>query len=220
MARPHIISLMPGFLLRRLSHSIEPWPHILRSMGRTVFKGKDLTSIDAIMKICGASYGTLGLNSLRTIPDGSVDFVWSHTVLQHISRAEFLETMRELRRVLREDGISSHWVDLQDMLGGGLNNLRFRESVWESSFMAGSGFYTNRIRYSEMLAFFRETGFQVEVVDVIRWDGLPTPQSKLCDLFRDLPEEELCVRCFHVILRPSRKAYSKEAQGGISVLQR
>jgi SAM-dependent methyltransferase len=133
-----------------------------------------LTSIETILAVCRATYGTSGLTSLRAIPDKSVDFVWSHTVLQHVRRAEFLETMRELRRVLRADGISSHWVDLQDCLGGALNNLRFRESVWESPFVAKCGFYTNRIRYSEMLALFKEAGFEPEVVHLTRWDRLPT----------------------------------------------
>ena len=164
---------------------------------------KDLTSIETILAVCRATYGTSGLTSLRAIPDKSVDFVWSHAVLQHVRRAEFLETIRELRRVLRADGISSHWMDLQDCLGGALNNLRFRESVWESPLMAGSGFYTNRIRYSEMLALFKEAGFESEVVRLNRWDRLPTSRSKLDARFRGLPEDELCVRGFHVILRPS-----------------
>jgi len=163
-------------------------------------------SVETILAACRATYGTGGLTSLRAIPDNSVDLVWSHSVLQHISRAEFLQTMRELRRVLREDGISSHWVDLQDMLGGDLNNLRFRESVWESPFMAGSGFYTNRIRYSEMLTLFKKAGLEAEVVSQTHWEKLPTPRSKLWDRFREIPEEELCVRCFHVILRPGSKA--------------
>jgi hypothetical protein len=163
----------------------------------------NVTTVEAILAACRATYGTSGLSSLRAISDKSVDFVWSHTVLQHVRRAEFLETMRELRRVLRADGISSHWVDLQDCLGGSLNNLRFRESVWESPLMAASGFYTNRIRYSEMLAFFKEAGFESDVVHLERWDRLPMSRSKLCDRFRALPEEELCVRGFHVILRLS-----------------
>ena len=166
---------------------------------------KNMTTVEAVLGACGATYGTSGLSSLRAIPDKSVDFVWSHTVLQHIRRSKFLETLRELRRVLRDDGISSHWVDFQDCLGGALNNLRFRESIWESPFMSRSGFYTNRIRYSEMLALFKEAGFESDVVQLERWDRLPTPRSKLCNPFRGLTDDELCVQCFHVILRPRRK---------------
>ena len=98
-------------------------------------------SQEAILAACHAIYGASGLSSLRAIPDASVNFVWSHTVLQHIKRREFLDTMRELRRQLSPDGISSHWVDLKDCLGGALNNLRFSESVWESPFMANSDLY-------------------------------------------------------------------------------
>ena len=161
-----------------------------------------LTSLDAILAACRATYGTSGLASLRAIPAASVDFVWSHTVLQHIRHSEFLMTMRELRRVLRADGISSHWIDLQDCLGGALNNLRFSDSVWESPFMAKAGFYTNRLRCSEMLALFKEAGFQAEVIGAKRWDRLPTPRSKLWGRFRNVPDEDLCIRDFHVILRP------------------
>jgi hypothetical protein len=175
---------------------------LLADQGLLTLDAPHLKSVDTILAACRTTYNTAGLSSLRAIPDKSVDFVWSHSVLQHVGRAEFLETMRVLRRVLRSDGISSHWVDLKDCLGGALNNLRFRESVWEFPLMAGSGFYTNRIRYSEMLALFKEAGFTSDVVHLKRWDRLPTPRAKLCSPFRYLPEEELCVSGFHVILRP------------------
>jgi predicted SAM-dependent methyltransferase len=175
--------------------------NFLADKGLPIVNVEQSRSVEAVLAVCRATYSTSGIASLRTIPDKSVDFIWSHTVLQHIKRAEFLETMRQLRRVLRPDGISSHWVDLQDCLGGALNNLRFRETVWESPLMSRSGFYTNRIRYSEMLDVFKEAGFSSEVVHLKRWDRLPTSRSKLADAFRDLPENELRVRCFQVILR-------------------
>lgn len=158
-------------------------------------------SLESVISACGATYGTSGLASLRTIPDRSIDFIFSHTVLQHLRRADFLETMHQLRRVLRPGGVCSHVVDLRDMLGGSLNNLRFSESIWESDFMAESGFYTNRIRYSEMLDLFTRAGFRSEVVEKKCWDRLPTPRSKMVDPFRSLPEEELCVSGFEVVLQ-------------------
>jgi SAM-dependent methyltransferase len=175
----------------------------LADQGLPKLDADDLTSVEAMLAACRATYGTSGLTSLRAIPDKSVDFLWSHTVLQHIRRSEFLETMQEFRRVLRPDGISSHWVDLEDCLGGALNNLRLADSIWESPLIDGCGVYTNRIRYSEMLTLFKEAGFEANVVSVKHWDRLPTPRSKLCHPFRDLPEEELRVRCFQAILRPA-----------------
>jgi hypothetical protein len=68
--------------------------------------------------------------------------------------------------------------------------------------MAESGFYTNRILYSEMMALFRQAGFAVDVLEVNHWDRLPTPRPKLCGHFQHLSEDELCISGFEVILRP------------------
>ncbi|HMU56056.1 MAG TPA: methyltransferase domain-containing protein [Nitrospira sp.] len=174
----------------------------LVAQGFPMFAEADLESVETILERCRACYVTSGLDSLRAIPTGSVDFVWSHSVLQHVRYSAFLQTLRELRRIHRPDGVSSHWIDLQDCMGGALNNLRFGDAIWESSL--SSGFYTNRIRYSQMLSLFREAGFEADVLTIKRWDRLPTPRGKLNTRFRDLSDEDLLVRCFHVILMPVR----------------
>ena len=139
---------------------------------------------------------------MREIPGRSVDFLWSHAVLEHVRLGEFLDTLQELRRVIRPDGICSHRVDLMDHLCCELNNLRFPEDLWESDFFARSGFYTNRIRHSEMLDLFREAGFSPEVVRIDRWERLPTPLAKMAMKYRGLGEDELRIFAFDVILRP------------------
>jgi len=184
---------------------VEPYQAMadyLAERGLPVPDAAQFSSLDELLAACGAQYLTAGLASLRNLPDQSVDFVWSQAVLEHIRKTDFLDTMRELRRVLRDDGVCSHRVDLKDHLGGALNHLRFSERVWESEWMAGSGFYTNRIRYSEMLRLFEQAGFAVEVVSVDRWDSLPTPRARLAGGFRELPDDELCVAGFDVVLRP------------------
>jgi predicted SAM-dependent methyltransferase len=159
-------------------------------------------SLDEVLLACRSRYGTEGIRSLREIPDRSVDFLWSHAVLEHVRLGEFLDTLRELRRVIRPDGICSHRIDLMDHLCGELNNLRFPEDLWESDFFAKSGFYTNRIRHSEMLGMFREAGFFPEVVNTDRWEKLPTPVGKMAMEYRGLDENQLRIFAFDVILRP------------------
>lgn len=88
-------------------------------------------NLDDVLEVCGAVYGTKGLASLKELPDRSVDPVWSRAVLEHIRRAKFAETMRELRRILKPGGVCSHGIDLQDHLAGALNNLRFPERIWD-----------------------------------------------------------------------------------------
>lgn len=169
-------------------------------------KGYALTipsgGLDAILGACGGIYGTEGLKSLKQIPTAGVDWIWSQAVLEHIRRAELLEYMRELRRVIAPDGICSHRVDLRDHIGGALNNLRFAEPVWESTWMANSGFYTNRIQFDDMCEVFDKAGFVVEVLAVDRWDQLPTPRASLAEQFRNKPDDVLRVSGFDVLLRP------------------
>jgi hypothetical protein len=173
----------------------------------------DLTSM---LRAVGGVYGTRGLASLREIPTASVDWVWSQAVLEHVRLAEFLPTMRELRRVLRTGGVCSHTVDLKDHLGGALNNLRFAEPTWESGWMAGSGFYTNRLRFTRMCELFAEAGFAVEVVVKDTWDALPTPRGKLAAPFAALPDDELRVRGFQVLLRPAGTVEDAAGAGGVA----
>jgi SAM-dependent methyltransferase len=146
-----------------------------------------------------------------------VDFIMSQAVLEHVRRREFVDVVQHLRRVLRPDGVCSHRVDLKDHLSDALNNLRFSERVWESTFMAGSGFYTNRIRYSEMLQLFRRAAFDVEVVNVDRWARLPTPRGRLSEPFRHLSDEDLRVSGFDVVLRPAPGSRPPMTLGGALV---
>jgi SAM-dependent methyltransferase len=162
----------------------------------------EMSSLDQLLNICDASYLTKGLASLREIPDKTVDFIWSQAVLEHIRLHDFAAILNELRRVIRPDGVCSHRIDLTDHLGGGLNNLRFSRRIWESEFMANSGFYTNRIRYLEMLELFSQAGFTVDVVGVDRRTELPIIRDNLAAEFRDLHDEDLLVSGFDVILRP------------------
>ncbi len=176
--------------------------HFLRNRGLVSFDIAELETEKRFLKITGSQYLTFGLQSLRSIPDRSVDYIWSNAVLEHVRRNEFLKTMRELRRILRPDGVCSHQVDLRDHLSEGLNNLRFSSRVWESAFMVNSGFYTNRIRMSEMLDMFHSAGFDFEVVRTQRWETVPIHRANLSKDFQHLPENELNVFCFDVLLRP------------------
>lgn len=183
---------------------IAPYLALERVLTENGLPATDLSGcrdIEEILNRCGAKYMTQGLESLRQIKDSSVDMIFSQAVLEHVRRSVFLETMRECRRILRPNGICSHQVDLRDHIGGALNNLRFSEWLWESEFFAKAGFYTNRIQYRKMLDIFVQAGFTVELSGAQRWDSLPTPRNKIAREFSNIPDEELCVSVFDVLLR-------------------
>jgi SAM-dependent methyltransferase len=159
------------------------------------------SSIDELLARYKGIYLVEGTKSLMSIPDESIDFMWSQAVLEHIRVKEFDVAMAELYRIVKPDGILSHRVDLKDHLGGALNNRRIASKMWESEWMARSGFYTNRITYGDMLNRFENAGFSVEVLGVERWDSLPTPIRNMAQEFRGIEEDDLLVSGFDVLLR-------------------
>lgn len=154
-----------------------------------------------VLSACQAEYLTDGVSSLTKIPSGSVDFCLSNAVLEHIPQRDFARLVSELKRLLKPDGVCVHRVDLKDHLGGGLNNLRFSADTWESPLFSNSGFYTNRIRYAEMLAMFDQSGFSCEVTRKLTWNKIPIARSALAEEFLTLPDEDLLVSGFDVVLR-------------------
>jgi SAM-dependent methyltransferase len=157
-------------------------------------------NMDDVSQACGIEYWTDGVASLRKIPTASVDFVWSNAVLSYVRRNEFAPLLRELRRIQHPQGIGSHGIPIKDIIGGKLNDLRFSAGVWESSFMARSRFYTNRLRYLELLELFRQAGFEPEVTRTLRWNDLPTPRRKMAREFVSLSDDDLSVSEFDVLL--------------------
>ena len=178
----------------------------LRRAGCEVVDIDDCATVDTLLDRVGGVYLTRGLASLRSLPDACIDFCWSQAVLEHIRLAEFDETLRELARLLKPAGVGSHRVDLKDHLAASLNNLRFSRARWEQDWLAASGFYTNRIRHTDMLERFARAGFDAQVAGVDRWAQLPLPPTVLDGEFAELPLEELLVRGFDVVLRHARAA--------------
>lgn len=158
-------------------------------------------TIDAVLAATGAAYLTGGVNSLASIATGSVDLVFSTAVLEHVRRDEFDRLLGEIFRVLRPGGVSSHQVDLRDHLGGALNNLRFASRFWEHPAVAGSGFYTNRLRCAEICRAAAVHGFQVSVPECARWPRPPTPRQRLAAEFRHLTDDELGIAWFTLVLQ-------------------
>lgn len=160
-----------------------------------------ISSIDELLVACEGRYLTKGIASWTEITDESVDLIFSQAVLEHIRRHEFLTLQQHCWRVLKPGGVASHRVDLQDHLGGALNNLRFSEKRWESNFFVRSGFYTNRIQMHDMLQQFTDAGFAVDLGKVSRWDVLPTPRNKMDVMFTGLSDEQLNISGFNVVLK-------------------
>jgi hypothetical protein len=149
-------------------------------------------SVDALLAAINAQVRTDGLRGLASLPSDSVDLVFSQAVLEHVPLAEFAATLRELHRIQRPTGVGSHRIDFKDHLQASLNNLRFAHASWEMAWFAkGSGFYTNRLRFSDMKDAFENAGFSLSVLAQDRWDAIPLPRESFAPEFRALSDDDL-----------------------------
>jgi predicted SAM-dependent methyltransferase len=184
---------------------------LLRERGFRIHRWAQPDSVDSLMHDCGSTYLTQGVQSLKQLDSNSIDYCFSNAVLEHIPKQQFSEFVVEIARILKDDGVSSHRVDLKDHLVGALNNLRFSDSVWESKIFRTSGFYTNRIRFAEMMHLFEKASLEVEIAETNQWDELPTSRDCLHEQFRKFPDNDLLTRGFVVVLK--KKVSEGKKQG-------
>ena len=127
----------------------------------TSVSGPDFTKARKAKSQDRYNYYEKGLKSLRTLPQASYDFVFSHSVLQHIYIDEVETILEQLARIGKKDSIHIHFIDLQDCFSGGKNHLRFSNQLWHSTYIQNAGFYTNRIYADLWLELFLKNGFKI-----------------------------------------------------------
>jgi SAM-dependent methyltransferase len=155
---------------------------------------------EEIFRRCGAEYHVGGIADLRRLPTAGADLVLSLAVVEHIRRRELAPTFNEMRRVMKDDAIACHWVDFQDHLGGKLANLRFSPAIWESEFMALSGFYTNRVSPSQLIAILDDAGLKVEIENRGVWTQPAATRARIARQLRaDWTDEDLRVCSMSII---------------------
>ena len=64
---------------------------ILKDKGFKTPNISEAKSVEDLLKSCNGIYLTKGLSSLKSIESNSINFVWSHSVLEHIRKYQFFE---------------------------------------------------------------------------------------------------------------------------------
>lgn len=96
------------------------------------------------------------------LPDGSIDYVFSHSVFEHI--ADPAKTVNAIFRVLRGGGLSAHHFDMRDHedFSRPLEFLKIDEAAWVERFKGVNAHrYMNRKRLSDFVALFEGAGFKM-----------------------------------------------------------
>jgi hypothetical protein len=185
------------------TRDLEAYRRVAAAAAQRSLLPPDLDGADTreeIFRRCGTEYHTGGLADLQRLPSACADLVSSLAVVEHIRRRELPPTFVEMQRVMKDDAIACHWVDFQDHLGGRLANLRFSPAVWESEFMAGSGFYTNRVSPSQLVTILRDAGLDIEIENRGVWAEPAATRANIARELRvDWTDEDLRVCSMSII---------------------
>lgn len=102
------------------------------------------------------------------LPDGSLDYVFSHATLEHVADPE--KTVRSIHRVLRKGGITAHQIDMRDHadFSKPLEFLKVDEQTWNKQWEdpKHAAWYLNRWRLSDFKDVFQHAGFRILKLDI------------------------------------------------------
>jgi len=156
----------------------------------------------------GINYLAPGDAAATALPDGTIDILYSHAVLEHVPEKDVRRLVREAKRVLRPDGIFYALIGLHDHYSGfdrkvsRVNFLRYPEWLW-AFFIKNSISYHNRMREVDFLEILESQG--AEIVKV--WSGVDAEAlrrvkaMKVDKRFAKYTDEQLAVTRTEIIAR-------------------
>ncbi|WP_161534262.1 class I SAM-dependent methyltransferase [Bradyrhizobium sp. LCT2] len=167
----------------------------------------DLNSLDDLERSWRIEYRAPADARATGLSAGSIDCAVSVETLEHIPKSDIAAIFKELRRIMRPDGLVLMQIDYGDHFKGfdpsisSFNFLTYSEGDWapfQSRFQ-----YVNRLRHSEYLQLFREAGFEL-LSD--QPDRRPPEQDilrRLAPCFRGFSEEDLFTLGSLIVGRPA-----------------
>lgn len=115
------------------------------------------------------------------LDSGSIDFVFSHGVLEHFPLPLLAKTAMEFRRICHRSSVMSHFVGMADQFSFSdksitpFNNLRYSARVWE--WLDSPIIPQNRLRTPDYIDILTTAGFEILVRDDI--NGMESDLAKI-----------------------------------------
>lgn len=153
-------------------------------------------SLDCATLLAGMNIVSLVADgAYRPVPDHSVDLIVSNVALEYVSPNVLPRMSREFRRMIRNDGIMSHDIDMQDQYSYGdrsissLNFLKYSPRAWA---MINNPFIPlNRLRSSDYQSAFAKAGFDVSIHDAVIAPKEDVARIKLAEQFAKYESQDL-----------------------------
>ncbi|MGM0474107.1 MAG: class I SAM-dependent methyltransferase [Bacteroidota bacterium] len=159
-------------------------------------------SLEEINQKLGLRYHIQDARNL-SFQDDSVDFICSNNTLEHIHSDHLRPILREFARVLKPDGVMSHFIDMSDHFAhfdqniNIYNFLKFSRKQW--SLIDNRIQHLNRLRLVDYKSVYRESGILISE-EVIRNGSLADLESiRVHKEFSDYSMKDLAVSHAYLI---------------------
>jgi Methyltransferase domain len=174
------------------------------------------TGVDSPTIRSAKSFGDFPMSYLApftvdSLPDGSIDFVISRTVLEHIPEEPLRQLLAALKPKLAPGGLMVHCVDHSDHLEHSDKSIsKINFLTWSDRRHALVNWLTregeNRLRHHEYLDVFKGAGFDVlvEKADIHDKTLQIAPSLNLVGRFREMRPEQLAVLRSIFLVAPGR----------------
>ena len=159
-------------------------------------------SLSVFLDLCQIDYIAPGDASNTNLPEQSIDFHTSFTVLEHIPLGVLIEIFKEGNRIIKNNGLFVHRVDYSDHFShsdkniSAINFLQYSEDEW-NKFADNSYMYMNRLRHDdfiELLESVKHTTLNAQTYsDKRSQELLVNDEFLLNERFRSKPEEVLAI---------------------------
>ncbi len=134
------------------------------------------------------------LNAKDTkFPENSFDFISNTATLEHISKEDILDILKECNRILKPYGIMSCIIDLQDHYSYFDNSitiynfLRYSEKFWK--LINSSVHYQNRLRSNDYIEYMKVANFKILHIEKDR------PTEEDLNILKQMPlDKRFCDR--------------------------
>jgi Methyltransferase domain len=137
---------------------------------------------------------------------GSVDFVFSHGVLEHFTPPLLAKAAIEFRRVCHGSSAMSHFVGMADQFSFSdksitpFNNMRYSTRVWK--WLDSPIIPQNRLRTPDYIGVLTSAGFEVLAREDIIGEERALARVKLAPEFRHYTQGDLRVLYSWLVSRP------------------
>jgi SAM-dependent methyltransferase len=130
------------------------------------FRSRESFSLEACLRLCSIEYIAPGDAARTGLPDRSVDFHTSYTVLEHIPPQVLERILEEGNRIVRSKGVFVHMIDYSDHFShsdktiSSINFLQYSDKVW-TRYAGNRYMYMNRLRHDDFLSLFQAAGHRI-----------------------------------------------------------